>query len=193
MSQVRPLPASVYRRRRIVVLGGLLLIVAVIALIIVRPGFGVEQAAVEPEDTGMLEVVEIPSCLPSQIELVAKTDQTTYSPGAIPQLWLSVTNTSSVDCRLQVGTDVQKYLITSGPEEIWVSTDCQETSEPLWQTLRAGEQQETISISWNRVRSSPETCDSASRPAVKAEGASYHLRVFLGSVASQDTKQFILQ
>jgi len=175
------------------VLGGVLLVIAVIALIIVRPSFGFEQAQPEPEDTGTLEVVEIPACLPEQIELVAKTDQVTYAPAAIPQLWLSVTNVSSVDCRLQVGTDVQKYVITSGPEEIWNSTDCQEFSASDEQTLKAGQEQETMSISWNRVRSSPETCDSDARPAATAGGASYHLRVSLGTVSSPETQQFILQ
>jgi hypothetical protein len=183
----------VYRRRRIVVLGGVLIVIAVIALIIVRPSFGFQQAQPEPEDTGTLEVVEIPACLPAQIELVAKTDQVSYAPGAIPQLWLSVTNVSTVDCRLHVGTDVQKYVITSGPEEIWNSKDCQEIEAPDQQTLRAGEQKETVAIPWNRVKSSPETCNSDARPSVIANGASYHLRVSLGDVSSPETKQFILQ
>ena len=193
MSQVRrPLPASVYWRRRLVVFGGLLAVIAVIVLIIVRPGFGVQQAEPDPEDTELLEVVEILNCLPSQIEVEAKTDQARYAADQLPQLWLSVTNTSTVDCRLQVGTDVQKYTITSGPDEIWVSTDCQEVSTPNEVILKAGEQQETGSISWNRTRSSPDTCDVESRPAAIADGASYHLSVSLGTFSSPTTKQFLL-
>jgi hypothetical protein len=193
MSQVRrPLPASVYWRRRIVVFGGLLVVIAVIVLIIVRPGFGLNQAEKAPEEAELLEVVEIPNCLGSQIELVAKTDQARYAAGQLPQLWLSVTNTSTVDCRLQVGTDVQKYTITSGPDEIWVSTHCQETSLPNQVVLKAGEQQETGSISWDRSRSSPDTCDVESRRAAIANGASYHLSVSLGTLNSPTTKQFLL-
>ena len=193
MSQVRrPLPASVYWRRRLVVFGGLLAVIAVIVLIIVRPGFGVQQAEPEPEDTELLEVVEILNCLPSQIEVEAKTDQARYSSGQLPQLWLSVTNTSTVDCRLQVGTDVQKYTITSGPDEIWVSTHCQEVSTPSDVILKAGDQQETGAISWNRTRSSPDTCTVESRPAAIANGASYHLSVSLGTFTSPTTKQFLL-
>jgi len=188
----RPLPASVYWRRRIVVLGGLLAIIAIIVLIIVRPGFGAIQAESSDEDTGLLEVVEIPNCLPAQLDLVAKTDKASYAAGELPQVWLSVTNTSTVDCRLAAGTDVQEYRITSGPDEIWVSTHCQQMSAPSEIVLKAGEQQETGSIPWDRTRSTPDTCDAESRPAAIAGGASYHLSVSLGSLRSPSTKQFLL-
>ncbi len=188
----RPLPASVYWRRRLVVGGGLLAIIAVVVLIIVRPGFGAGQAETPEEDLEVLEVAEIANCLPSQIELVAKTNQTRYASGEQPQLWLSVTNTSTVDCRLQAGTDVQEYTISSGPDEIWVSTHCQTISQPNEVTLRAGEQQETSSITWDRTRSTPDTCEEPSRPMMPGGGASYHLSVSLGDLSSESTKQFLL-
>lgn len=188
----RPLPAAVYWRRRLVVLGGLLAIIAVAVLIVVRPGFGAGQAEPLPEDTALLDVVEIPNCLPSQIELVAKTNQVRYASGEQPQVWLSVTNTSTVDCLLQAGTDVQEYTISSGPDEIWVSTHCQTLSQPNELTLRAGEQQETGSIPWDRTRSAPNTCDEPSRPMMPGGGASYHLSVSLGNFSSESTKQFLL-
>lgn len=173
--------------------GGLLAIIAVVALIIVRPGFGAGQAEPPPEDDTLLEVPEALNCLPSQIEVVAKTDQVRYASGVLPKVWLSVTNTSTVDCRLPAGPEVQEYIISTGPDEIWVSTHCQTTATPSEPTLlKAGEEQGTRPIEWDRTRSSPDTCDVPSRPAAIAGGASYHLSVSLGEFSSKTTKQFLL-
>jgi hypothetical protein len=174
------------------VFGGLLAIIAVVVLIIVRPGFGVGQAEPPPEDGDLLEVPQAPNCLPSQIEVEAKTNQVRYASGVLPEVWLSVTNISTVDCRLPTGPDVQEYIISTGPDEIWVSTHCQTNAIPDEATLRAGEQQGTRSITWDRTWSSPDTCDAPSRPAAVAGGASYHLSVSIGEFTSKTTKQFLL-
>lgn len=186
------LPASVYWRRRIVVFGGLLAVIAVIVLIIVRPGFGVNSAEPEPEELAIVDEVVLGNCLPSQIEVVARTDQSRYDAGVAPQLWLGVKNTSSVDCIVAVGTDLQRYEISSGPDLIWSSEHCQQGGAPVELTLKAGEEQETQPIVWDRTRSTPTTCDSPSRPMMPGGGASYHLRVFLGELQSAETKQFLL-
>jgi len=182
----------VYRRRRLAVLGGLLAVIVVIVLIIVRPGFGGPQTAEpDPSEDIMLEVVAPPDCLPTQLELVAKTDQSSYDSGVQPQVWLAVTNTSSLECSVAVGTERQRYVITSGEDQIWASDDCQEVSAPLEIVLGPGESQETGSIPWDRTRSTPDTCDGE-RPTMPGGGSSYHLRVSLGEVSSQETKQFLL-
>lgn len=191
MSQVnRPLPASVYWRRRLVVLGGLIAVIAVIVLIVVRPGFG--QSGQEEAVVDEAAVVEVAPCLPSAIELVARTDKVTYEPGEIPQLWLEFTNTSAVQCTLQVGTDVQRFVISSGDDQIWASDDCQRIETPFEITLQPGEMQGTEAIGWDRTRSTPETCDSPSRPIMPGGGASYHLTVYLGEIVSPETRQFLL-
>jgi len=187
----RPLPASVYWRRRIVVFGGLLVAIAVVVLIVVRPGFGQTGTTPVPEPEAVEQEVT-PACAPSQIELVARTDKQNYDSSEVPQLWLEVTNTWSTECELQVGTDLQRYVITSGPDQIWASDDCQRVKTPNSIILAPGETQGTESIPWDRTRSTPQTCDSASRPLVKAQGASYHLRVFLGPLSSEKTRQFLL-
>ena len=171
-------------------LGGLLAVIAVIVLIVVRPGFGTTAEPVE-EATEELAVVEVPNCLPSQLEITARTDQSSYDSGLNPQLWLGVKNVSSVECRVNVGTDVQKYVITSGPDLIWSSEHCQEGAVPLEVTLAPGSEQETSAIPWDRTRSTPDTCDGE-RPVMPAGGASYHLSVQLGSLESAETKQFLL-
>jgi len=197
MSQVRrPLPASVYWRRRIVVLGGLLAIVAIIVLIVVRPGFGSGASAPTPAPVEVEETLVIPPCLPAQLQLSAMTDKLRYDAGEAPQLWLMVKNTSSTQCVLQVGTDVQRYVITSGPQsspdQIWASDDCQKIRTPYEITLRPGQEMGTEAIPWDRTRSTPQTCDSPSRPLMPGGGASYHLRVYLGELSSAETRQFLL-
>jgi hypothetical protein len=103
MSQAqRPLPASVYWRRRLVVLGGLLAVIAVIVLIVVRPGFGTTTEPVE-EVVEELAFEEVPNCLPSQLEITARTDQSSYDSGVNPQLWMGVKNVSAWSARLTRG------------------------------------------------------------------------------------------
>ena len=188
----RSLPASVYWRRRLTVLGGLLVVIVIVVLIFVAPGFGGTSPT---EDTTAEEALELalpPACLPSQVELTALTDQSTYNAGILPQLWLSVKNISAVECSLSVGTDVQRYVVTSGEEEYWASDDCQTIFSSTVITLTPGQEQSTTSLSWDRTRSAPETCQDVSRPGVPGGGASYHLRVYLGDLQSKDTKQFLL-
>lgn len=193
MSQVRrPLPPSVYWRRRIVVLGGLLVVIAVIVLIIVRPGAGDVGSNEAPADVEAVEEVKPPACLPTQLELVARTDKQNYEPSEVPQMWLMVKNISTTECTLAVGTDVQRYVITSGEDQIWASDDCQKIRTPFEITALPGVENETEPLPWDRTRSSPDTCDSPSRPLMPGGGASYDLRVYLGELSSESARRFLL-
>ena len=189
-------PASVYRRRRLAVFGGLIAVIAIIVLIIVRPGLG-DQAAVEaePEEVLTEEVVQVAACTEAQIELTPQSDEVRYAAGAIPSVWLSVKNVGATECELGVGSNVQEYIIDSGsrdnPDLIWSSAHCQSPGTPMTITLQPGEERSTASITWDRTRSNPETCDTE-RPAMPGGGASYHLSVKLGQFESTDTRQFIL-
>src|SRR3712207_7304720 len=46
-----------------------------------------------------------------------------YAQDELPQLSLTLTNSSSAPCLVQAGTDVQEYRITSGSDLIWSSKD----------------------------------------------------------------------
>jgi len=193
MSQVRrPLPPSVYWRRRLVVIGGLLVVVAVVVLIIVRPGFGQGGSTPAPVEVEAVEEVKPPACMPSQLELIARTDKLTYEPSEVPQMWLMVKNISATECTLAIGTDAQRYVITSGSDQIWASDDCQKIRTPFEMVAEPGVENETEALPWDRTRSTPETCDSPSRPVMPGGGASYHLRVYLGDLSSETTRQFLL-
>jgi len=184
-------PASVYRRRRLAVFGGLIAVIAIIVLIIVRPGLG-EQAVVEALTE---EVVQVAACTEAQIELTPQTDEVRYAAGAIPSVWLSVKNVGATECELEVGTDVQQYIVDSGsrdnPDLIWSSAHCQSPGTQMTITLQPGEERSTGSITWDRTRSAPATCES-DRPSMPGGGASYHLSVKLGPFESTETRQFIL-
>lgn len=188
---------AVYRRRRLAVFGGLLAVIAVVALIIWRPSLGgTPSASEEPaEETLVEEVIPVAQCSAGQIEVTAHTDDVRYAPGVVPQLWLSVRNVGSVECELEVGSDVQELVVDSGardnPDVIWVSTHCQEGATPLTITLQPGQERSTTPITWDRTRSSPETCEGT-RPQMPGGGASYHLSVKLGDFSSGETRQFIL-
>jgi len=47
-------------------------------------------------------------------------------------------------------------------------------------------------LTWDRTRSSPETCEITEREAVPGEGASYYLSVSVGGVESAGPTQFLL-
>jgi hypothetical protein len=58
--------------------------------------------------------------------------------------------------------------------------------------LEPGVAQSTTPIPWDRTRSDPATC-TTDRPAVTAGGASYHLKVSLGTLKPETTAQFLLR
>jgi hypothetical protein len=189
-------PASVYRRRRLAVFGGLIAVIAVVVLIIVRPSIGgTTVAEVAPDETLAAEEVAVAACMPSQIELTPQTDEQRYSTGLNPSVWLTVKNVGAIECELEVGTDVQEYIIDSGsrdnPDLIWSSAHCQDAGVPMTITLQPGQERSTGSLVWDRTRSSANTCNDA-RPTMPGGGASYHLSVKLGPFESDSTRQFIL-
>jgi len=203
---VGPLPPSVYWRRRLLVIAGLLAVVVVVLLIVFRPG--VPDAAETPLPTDSSTPSGAPddeaagggtgdsaACAPSAIELTPVTDSASYGPENLPQLSMTITNTSASACTIDGGTDAQVYVIWSGTEAnkdvIWRSTDCQEGATSVRRELQAGESVSTTPFSWDRTRSSESTC-GGNRPQVAAGGASYHLEVSLGDAESEDSKQFLL-
>lgn len=199
MSTVRnpvgPQPPSVYWRRRLLVLLGLIAVIVVIVLIIVRPGADsagneTPTPASTPTDTAS-PAEEGEACDPAVIEIEPITDATSYDPGVFPQISMSITNTGSVTCTLDVGTAAQGYFIVSGSDPIWNSRDCQQNAESLEMELEPNTPLTTQPFPWDRTRSAPDTC-GVGRPAVIAGGATYRLSVTLGDIESAGDTPFIL-
>lgn len=104
---------------------------------------------------------------------------------------MSITNSGSSACHIDLGSAQQVLTITSGAETYWSSKDCQTGGTHQDVTMQPGQTLTTPAIAWDRTQSSASTCTS-SRPAVTAGGASYHLQVAVGSLKSASTAQFVL-
>lgn len=199
---VGPKDRKVYIRRRILVLAGLLAVIAVIVLIIVKPGSGSapDQASnvKVPSDVESTTPAEDEStskdpkaCNSSALRVTAITDKTGYAEGELPALSLSVENTGSKACTADLGTEGMQFVVSSGEDQVWRSVDCQTDPESKVVILDPGKPLQSEAISWDRTRSSKDTCD-ASREPVIAGGATYHLQVTAAGVTGAETAPFLL-
>jgi hypothetical protein len=199
MSTVRnpvgPQPPSVYWRRRLLVLLGLIAVIVIIVLIVARPGGdntgnGTPVPSDTPTNTAP-PAEEGESCNPAVIELEPITDAASYASGVQPMISMSITNTGSVACTLDVGTAAQAYFIVSGSDPIWNSRDCQQGGDSLERLIEPNTPLTTAPFPWDRTRSAPDTCGTG-RPEVIAGGATYRLSVTLGDIESAEDTPFIL-
>jgi hypothetical protein len=207
MSSIRnpvgPQTPQTYWRRRLLVLLGIVAVIVVIILIVVRPGSGAPAATPTNSHTtvapppsnysGSPTNAAAGTCPASVITLTPVTDAATYAANVQPQISMSITNSGAKACTLDVGTQAQDYIITSGVDPIWNSADCQSNPASDVRTLQPGKALTTTPFAWDRARSSKDTCSATNPPPVTAGGASYHLQVKLGSITSSGTKQFVLQ
>lgn len=135
----------------------------------------------------------LPSCGNSDVTVEALTDQSSYAADQNPQLSIRLTNVSAVDCTMNVGTTGQSFTITSGADTWWRSTDCQTEPSDMIVTLTAGQSvTSSTPVTWDRTRSSVDTCADVNRAKAPGGGASYHLAVAIGGIPSGASAQFLL-
>lgn len=132
------------------------------------------------------------ACVASNIAVDAVTSADTYSGDENPQFSISLKN-NGPDCTLNVGTTMQSFTVTSGSDVWWRSTDCQSEPSDMIVLLGAGQTVTSATpLTWDRTRSSVDTCADAARPRAPGGGASYHLSVEIGGIPSTSPKQFLL-
>jgi hypothetical protein len=197
---------SIYIRRRLLVLAGLLAIIVIVALVIWKPGSTSgfptvtnETTSSTPKPSATPTAVsteeasgEVTECTDKTVEVEALTDKGSYGADELPQLTLQITNTGKNPCSINVGTSQQVFTITSGTDVYWTSTDCQVEPADAVVDLEPGQTvASSTPIAWDRTRSSTTTCDGE-RPAVPANGVSYHLTTSVSGITSAETKQFLL-
>lgn len=198
----------------------LILVVAVIGvsvwLLVARPWANAADSAATPESTATATETQsgeptasdspsaepttdesaapgIAACEAKDIVVEAVTDAETYDAGVLPQLSIKLTNNGAADCTIDVGSATQVFTVSSGDDVWWRSTDCQQNPSSMIATLAAGATVESKTpVSWDRTRSSVETCDSENRPHAPGGGASYHVEVQIGGFTGTVSKQFLL-
>lgn len=213
--------AAVYRRRRLVFFFGVLLVLALAAVAVwaviaqpwasePSPAETTHSAAPTPQDSSTptpdetapssspspsaQETAEgAPPCTAADVRVDAVTDADAYPAGELPELSISLANTGTTDCTIDVGSATQVFTVTSGSDVWWRSTDCQENSSSMVVTLAAGQ---TVSsaepVVWDRTRSNVDTCAESNRPRAPGGGASYHVSVAIGGFEGLVSKQILL-
>jgi len=166
------------------------------------PSEGDPEASSEPTETDEAspsaepteqETPAIVACQAKDVVVEAVTDSDTYPAGVLPQLSISLTNKSDTDCTIDVGSSTQVFTVSSGSDVWWRSTDCQENPSSMIATLTAGSTVVSqVPVTWDRTRSSVETCAQENRPRAPGGGASYHVAVEIGGFAGVATTQFLL-
>jgi hypothetical protein len=203
MSSIRnpvgPQPSRVYWRRRLLVLLGVVAVIVIIVLIVGRPG-GAPVPTPPPTSgksstslsTGAsTNAAGSTACDPAKVTVTAMTDSNSYAAGANPVLSFALKSSATTACTFLAGSDVQQFKVTSGDELIWNSKDCQTAPVAATVTLQPFIPLQGASLTWDRTRSSADTCNTARTP-VTAGGASYHLQVIVSGVQS-GSPQFLLK
>ena len=218
-----PSKQMMYRRRRAAVLGILLIIVVLIAVGVSKcssgdaapvlptvtptstpsptttlipnvgatPGATTTPGAIAGVDTGYQGTE--PVCTTKMLKVTATTDKDAYAAGQKPQLSMSVQNTGTTPCKVNVGTNAQVFQITSNGQLIWQSTDCQTGALEYWALLNPKQSMSSATpLAWAREKSSSDTCDAAARVQAPAGGATYYLTTFMGAAKSAQAKAFTL-
>jgi hypothetical protein len=140
-------------------------------------------------------------CQPQQVRVEAnvgnanKEYQGAFNPEEYPYFWFTVTNTGTVECKLNVGSSVTYYRVKSGNDNIWDSKDCklEAPREDYPTILKPNVPVANPPSDWQRVRSSGDGCSIADgQPTVGAGGASYLLTAEVNGIISENTVQFVL-
>lgn len=122
-----------------------------------------------------------PTCNQNLVTVSASTDKAAYGPEENPMLTLKVTNGGTAPCQVNIGTSQMEFLVTSGPDRVFSSRDCQTTSEDLVKTIAPGAS-ETANFPWTRNRTVEGCSVVEAKPG--AGGAYYIFTARLGSKAS---------
>ncbi len=119
-------------------------------------------------------------CPPAAVGVSATTDALSYSAGVAPVLTMTVTNTGTEPCDVNVGTSQMEFIITSGADRIFSSADCQQEGKDLFKTIEPNTV-ETAKFNWDRKRSAPGCTDVASNP----NPGTYSFTARLGDISSE--------
>jgi hypothetical protein len=139
----------------------------------------------------------IKSCTSKAVEVKAfvgdaSGPKTQFAAAENPMIGFSLTNVTNHACTFEAGSIGQFYTITTGPDTIWQSAQCDRTGDvSAVVTLLPGKTLDSPKSEWLRVWSSDTGCGEGQK-AVVAGGASYHLSVIVNGRKSTNDVQFVL-
>ena len=108
----------------------------------------------------------IPNCTTSAVTLTVRSLHNTYSPGQTPTLLLTATNTSGLDCKIDLGPKSAVLTITQADSHgtYWSSADCPQGPGNL--VFRVPNRSSiTYTVKWDRKPSAPECATPAAGSA----------------------------
>ncbi|WP_079052108.1 hypothetical protein [Streptomyces regalis] len=111
-------------------------------------------------------------CIAGAVKLTVSSLHNAYEPGETPALLLTATNTSSYDCKIDLGPKNSVVTITQAGSEddFWSSADCPKVSGSLVFRVPAGSSI-TYTVKWDRRASAPQ----CATPAAGSAGAGTYL------------------
>ncbi|MFD6314272.1 hypothetical protein [Streptomyces sp. JHA19] len=128
---------------------------------------GGSGTAVGAGDT-VAEGSSLPNCVAGQVKLTLRSLRNSYAPGQKPTLRLTAANSSSYDCKIDLGPKNAVTTITQAgaDDDIWSSADCPDGAGNLRFRVPA-ESSITYTVKWDRKASAPE-CATPKAGAAKA-------------------------
>ncbi|MGW7239618.1 hypothetical protein [Streptomyces sp. NPDC054804] len=99
----------------------------------------------------------LPNCTAAAVSLSLKSLHNSYSPEQTPTFELTAKNTSSGDCKVDLGPKNAVLTITpaSADDSYWSSADCPRSAGTLWYRVPAGSSI-TYTLKWDRKPSAPQ-------------------------------------
>ena len=120
------------------------------------------------------------SCPTDSVQVSAKPDKSTYEPGKSVQMQLTVRNTNSKTCSIEVGPAAQNYMIKQGDTTLWSSKACMEGSSESDVQNFAPNNKKTATVTWDQIPAD----SSCKRTADSLKAGTYQLVIQLGDVTS---------
>ncbi|MGX9891479.1 hypothetical protein [Streptomyces sp. NPDC002276] len=131
----------------------------------------------------------LPNCTASAVQLSLRSLHNSYSPDQTPTFVLTAKNSSSSDCKVDLGPKSAVLTITEagGAADYWSSADCPKGSGSVYYRVSAGGAV-TYTLKWDRKPSAPEC---ATPPAGSAGAGTYLVESAASGFAKAQTS-FVL-
>ncbi|WP_078651806.1 hypothetical protein [Streptomyces xylophagus] len=113
----------------------------------------------------------LPNCTASAVQLSLRSLHNSYSPDQVPTFVLTAKNSSSSDCKVDLGPKSAVLTITEAGSSsgYWSSADCPKSAGSVYYRVSAGSSV-TYTLKWDRKPSAPEC---ATPPAGSAGAGTY--------------------